>query len=160
MTDYIRLSRNNAPLLPIVTQEQMQNLAWRPGKGTLPLYSTLFFFFLQEMNSCYYSDTNSAVWVLLPHYQAILQYQLGALQFNSVLILFTWSGHLIPQGKGSVLQDCLPPAPTHISDANQIQAVSGASDPLATDERSPKLPTLGSTNLLEWLTKLREIVSY
>lgn len=123
------------------------------------LHSSVLFF-LQEMNSCYYSDTNSAVWVLLPHHQAILQYQLGALQFNSVLILFTWSGHLIPQGKGSVLQDCLPPAPTHISDANQFQAVSGASDPLATHQRSPKLPTLGSTNLLEWLTKLREIVSY
>ena len=37
----------------------------------------------------YDSDTNSNVWILSPH-QAILQHQLGILQFNSILTLSSW----------------------------------------------------------------------
>ena len=140
----------------------MQNVTWRLGNGTLPLYlpASVVLLFISAMNSVYYTDTNSYVWVLPPQHKAIRLYQLGVLQFSSVLILFTWRRPPVPQGEGSVLQVCPPPAQTHISDANQVQAVSCASDPLAIDQRSRRLPTLDSTNLLEWLRKCREIVTY
>lgn len=68
----------------------MQNVPWILGKGILPLYlpASVVLLFIPAMNSVYYPDTNSYVWVLPPHHKAIL-YQLGVLQFSSVLILFT-----------------------------------------------------------------------
>lgn len=68
----------------------MQNVPWILGKGILPLYlpASVVLLFIPAMNSVYYPDTNFYVWVLPPHHKAIL-YQLGVLQFSSVLILFT-----------------------------------------------------------------------
>lgn len=73
----------------------MQNVTWRLGNGTLPLYlpASVVLLFILAMNSVYYTDTNSYVWVLPPQHKAILLYQLGVLQFSSVLILLwnqTW----------------------------------------------------------------------
>ena len=61
--------------------------------------------------------------------------QLGVLQFNSILTLYTWKQHQIPQVMGSVLPDhtalhCHPPpykhthTHTHTSDVNRKSRLS------------------------------------
>lgn len=68
-----------------------------------------------------------------PH-QAILQHQLGVLQFNSGQTLSTWREHQIPQAKGLVLREFKCPS--------QIQVVTYAFDQLSVNWSSSE-PFIG-----------------
>lgn len=73
---------------------------------------------------------------VFPHtqHQAILElYQQGVQEHNSILILFAWGYHQIPQVKGSILQDYPPPPIPH--SGHKPQADPCASNLLATDWR-------------------------
>lgn len=85
-----------------------------------------------------------------PH-QAILRYQVGVLQFNSILTLFIWSPHRLRAQISTV-------APL-FSHQSQVQAVTCASDQQAVDQ-FPSTPSSGSVNLLECLIELRKTVYF
>ena len=76
-------------------------------------------------------------------------YQLGILQFNPILTLSTQRQHQIPQVKGSVLQDRTSPP-------LQMPVTSPDCHLCFYRLEVPTTPSLGSINLLEWLTELRE----
>ena len=54
--------------------------------------------------------------------QAILGWQLGVLQFNSILTPFPQRQHQIPQVKGSIPQNCHSPPPATANFRCQLQA--------------------------------------
>ena len=96
-----------------------------------------------------------------PYHQAILSHPLEVLQLNSDTISLEIASD--PTSKGSVLQDCHPPPPTHLLQ----MAVTGPGCPLGFwsigcrlrfQLPSPwvRLICLGSINLLKWLTELRD----
>lgn len=65
--------------------------------------------------------TSSNVWRVSTHFQAILGHQLGALQFNSTVILYLYTQ--IPQVKGSVLQDTHIPLLTPMTNKSRLSPV-------------------------------------
>lgn len=86
-------------------------------------------------------------------HQAILELQQGVREFNSIMMVSAWRQHQIPQGKGSVLQDCpLPPTPDPVKSPRLLPVLR--TDQLLI-EGSNNIP-LGSINLLEGLTELRK----
>lgn len=72
-------------------------------------FSTPFFLFYES--GFYYSHKTLHLWVPIMQrafssQNNSLWWHLYVLQFNSILILFTWRWHQIPHVKGSVPQDC------------------------------------------------------
>ena len=92
--------------------------------------------------------------ILTAHIQANPGHKLGILQFNSILILSTLY-HQILQVKGSILQDYpLQPLQMPITSPGCHLGFW----PTGYRLEVPMTPSLGSINLLEWLTKLRKPV--
>lgn len=85
--------------------------------------------------------------------QAGLWHQLGIPQYGSVLTPSTWDECQVPHVKGSVRQD------SPISGGLQTPVVTCTSDGPAINSASQD-SLLGSNNLWEWLTELREALAY
>lgn len=93
-----------------------------------------------EWKRQYNSDAGSRV-PFLPCHQVI----------DSVLTPWTWRKHQIPQAGGSVPQDWLPPTPN--------TRVKCRLPPVCLTDGLLIRGSLGSINLLEWLTELRKPVN-